>query len=256
MGLYAWVRPAFFSHNIVDHTWVTDFNLRTSTLGNLSAVMAASRNYWFCHGDFYTNGVPQKPIVNNASPSHGARCLVQSNNKKATGTIRYGIDGVCHQISNQVLYPTKQKVEKARGYILSRAIFGEYGLRQDEWDLKLASCRMPSMLRAQSLSTSLFLLRRARILFGVVSTIPDELNVRLTDLRKDIGEIGLAVSVRNESATDRAGRLNQRINGFLNVAADILEAQHLEGHYLRLFGFPPRVEVNLIDPEKFQFVNE
>jgi len=188
-------------------------------------------------------------------PSRGARCLVQSNDKKATGVIRYGIDGVCHQISNQVLYPTKQKVEKARGYILSRAIYTEYGLRQDEWDLKLSRCGMPRMLRAQTASSSLFLLRRARILFGVVSTIPDELNVKLTDLRNDIGEIGLATPVLNERAIDRAGRLNERINGFLNEAADILEVQHLEGYYLRLFGFPPRVEVNLIDPENFQFVD-
>ena len=43
------------------------------------------------------------------------------------GGIVYGVNGVCHQIANRILYPSSQIVSYARGYWLSVAIFGTYG---------------------------------------------------------------------------------------------------------------------------------
>ena len=43
------------------------------------------------------------------------------------GGIVYGVNGVCHQIANRILYPSAQIVSHARGYWLSVSIFGTYG---------------------------------------------------------------------------------------------------------------------------------
>ena len=41
--------------------------------------------------------------------------------------IRYGIDGVCHQMANRILYPAGIIVSAASGYSLSSLIYGTYG---------------------------------------------------------------------------------------------------------------------------------
>ncbi len=43
--------------------------------------------------------------------------------------IRYGIDGVCHQASNRIMYPAGLVVDKANGWKLSSSIFGILGLK-------------------------------------------------------------------------------------------------------------------------------
>ena len=62
----------------------------------------------------------------------------------ARGTIYvYGVDGVCHQLANQVLYATsgtRLTVNKARGYFFSTYLYGTYGLQHAAWASKIASC--------------------------------------------------------------------------------------------------------------------
>ena len=43
------------------------------------------------------------------------------------GGIVYGVNGVCHQIANRILYPSAQIVSHAHGYWLSVSVFGTYG---------------------------------------------------------------------------------------------------------------------------------
>ena len=43
------------------------------------------------------------------------------------GGIVYGVNGICHQIANRILYPSTKIVSHARGYWLSVSIFGTYG---------------------------------------------------------------------------------------------------------------------------------
>lgn len=43
------------------------------------------------------------------------------------GIATYLVNGVCHQAANRVLLPAKIQVSSARGYFLSRSIFGAYG---------------------------------------------------------------------------------------------------------------------------------
>src|SRR6266542_75869 len=65
----------------------------------------------------------------------------------ARGTIfTYGIDGVCHQLANQVLYSTTiggaapLTVRNARGYMASVFVYGTYGLQHAAWWNQILRC--------------------------------------------------------------------------------------------------------------------
>ena len=73
----------------------------------------------------------------------------------ARGTIfTYGVDGVCHQLANQVLYSTgiggvrPMTVRGARGYASSIFVYGTYGLQHVAWLNKIRSCGAPQVLTA------------------------------------------------------------------------------------------------------------
>src|SRR5437879_4160032 len=114
--LYAWTVPAFTSGSPVDHTWVTTYDNRVNVYPNDAAVIAAQQFYWYCWGAFHPNGgtpsIPDGFIGSQTGDLALAQCLVQVNADSRTvpaarGTIFiYGVDGVCHQLANQVLYAT------------------------------------------------------------------------------------------------------------------------------------------------------
>ncbi|MFA6156187.1 hypothetical protein [Mesorhizobium sp.] len=148
--LHAWAIPAFVSGSPVDHTWVTTYDNQQHHYADAAAVAAAGKDYWFCWGSYHpTGGVPGNPtggLGKQAGNLTMARCLVQSNADSAKvaaaqGTILvYGIDGVCHQLANQVLYATsgtRLTVKKARGYVASSFLYGTYGLRHAAWASKI-----------------------------------------------------------------------------------------------------------------------
>src|SRR5258708_6683250 len=154
--LYAWAVPAFTSDSPVDHTWVTTYDNRTSVYPNDQAVVVASQFYWFCWGAFHPQGgTPANPrgfLGQQAGDLGLAQCLVTPNADSRTvpparGTIfAYGVDGVCHQLANQVLYAPVSgggaplTVSRARGYMASTFIYGTYGLQHSAWANKIASC--------------------------------------------------------------------------------------------------------------------
>jgi hypothetical protein len=122
MNLYAWVTPAFISKfSPVDHTWVTTYDSRATPHLDIDAVLAANENYWFSWGSFHPVGYPRDfpggLLLQTTAPSNKSLCLVTANDPQGRGTIRwYGIHGVCHQLSNQILYPAQKYVHFARGY--------------------------------------------------------------------------------------------------------------------------------------------
>ncbi len=106
-----------------------------------------------CWGSFHKVGEPTEPIAMGQANLAVARCLVKSNADSrdipaARGTIfKYGVDGVCHQLANQVLFSTgtaKTKpltVKKARWYRVSSFLYGMYGRRQKvAWQQKIEHC--------------------------------------------------------------------------------------------------------------------
>ncbi|MFZ6778352.1 hypothetical protein ACO0LD_16120 [Undibacterium sp. Ji83W] len=151
--LYAWAKPAFFSESPMDHTWVTDFDNRVHKYNNIVEVVANGKNYWYSWGDYHilglTPSLPDGLVCAEQGALSLATCLCKPNiaskaELRARGTIyNYGIDGVCHQLTNQILAATTSKliVSKVRGYITSSFLFGDYGLEEDKfWNSKYSGC--------------------------------------------------------------------------------------------------------------------
>ncbi len=131
--LFAWAIPSPLTTSPVDHTWVTTYDAIAKPLDDLAAVVAAGEDYWTCWGVFHARG---RQIANSEANIGRARCHALSNdtpsNPGTRGTIRrYGMQGVCHQLSNQVLAASSSgriTVKGARGYRASTFIYGTYGL--------------------------------------------------------------------------------------------------------------------------------
>ena len=155
--LWAWATPAPYEHSPVDHTWVTDYDNRVDEPPqNVAEVIAAAGNYWFCWGAFHARGesreVSQGFLGSMPRSIALANCLARSNapsasDKPTCGTIRlYGIEGVCHQLANQVLWATASAthppltVGSARGYGASIFFYGTYGLQHHAWTSRKTSC--------------------------------------------------------------------------------------------------------------------
>src|SRR3954466_2920506 len=99
----------------------------------------AGELYWYCWGAFHARGeTPERPdgfLGQQPGDASFAQCLVAANADSRTvpaarGTIFiYGVDGVCHQLANQVLYATgvggaaPLTVSGARGYHASTFIY-------------------------------------------------------------------------------------------------------------------------------------
>ncbi|UQA50990.1 hypothetical protein [Vibrio sp. ED002] len=83
----------------------------------------------------------------------GGKCIASGNGDLAVAErlagfrswagICYGITGVCHQASNRILSPSEQTVNRADGYFLSVATFGEYGVGDVSWANRQASKGQP-----------------------------------------------------------------------------------------------------------------
>ena len=165
--LYAWVAPVTLSSALLrrrrtaslvaaDHTWVTDYDNRVVPYPDIGAVKAAGRALWFCWGSFYRSGgtpeIPSGFVTESGADIALARCLVTENspcstNQGAEGTVyKYGKDGVCHQLANQVLFAASRfsgrqmTVSGVKGYIFSVARYGTYGRREAEFRRKIGSC--------------------------------------------------------------------------------------------------------------------
>jgi hypothetical protein len=254
MPLYAWVKPAFVKGSPVDHTWVTTYDSGASPYASLHDVQAHGEHYWFCKGSFHQLGVSTKypnGQILTGPYFPGSKCLVGCDDPKAVGTVfTYGLDGVCHQISNQVLFPTGATVKAARGYKLSSAIYGTYGRKNDEWKIARMQCQVnPIPLRFGYKPVSL-LYSRAKYYFPENSEIPFRLELLARQLHDEIDTIGFAAPGPNERIETRVGSLNNQISTFIMAVADeVSDEQIVE----RLIGVTPREEVNLIDPELFEF---
>lgn len=258
--LYAWVVPAYFSTSFVDHTWVTSYDNRTSTYPSIAAVRQAGQSFWYCWGSFHPKGgAPTHPdgfIGSQTGNLNLAHCLVEPNqpssgNPPAQGTIfTYGIDGVCHQLANQVLYATGQQgvppltVKAARGYAFSSYIYGTYGLQHAAWHKKIAACTgsKPVMSIAGGA--------------GAMSDLPDDFEQLARQALGDKPEVlGKLLNLRGQVQAFAM----QTMPGLLPPEPDFLNArnQHLldqaaillgPDDFRKLFGFEPGEKVNLVDP--------
>lgn len=259
--LFAWVVPAYVSGSPVDHTWVTTYDSRVVPYPTIEAVVEARQNNWYCWGDFHPKGgTPANPtgfIGSQGCNPALASCLVQPNvpssgHPAAQGTIfTYGIDGVCHQLANQVLYSTKTAttepltVKEARGYAISSFIYGTYGLQHAAWQRKLATCTGQKLVLAttpgeqdmhEELPDDFEKLARETL-----ADKPDVLN-RLMGLRGQVQTFAMvATPGRLAPSTEYLNARNQHL---IDQAAALLDADD----FRKLFGIEPGEKINLVDP--------
>lgn len=259
---YAWTAPAFISGFPADHTWVTSFDNRRHVYDCIDDVAVARESFWFCWGGYRPEGTPPTPITAQLGDLALAKCLVQPNfvsEKYAptSGTIfEYGRDGLCHQLSNQVLFATKTMsrapatVSGARWYRLSSAIYRDYGLQRRAWRRKGLGCRLFSQPFVLLLD-----------LFGGFSMPDDSFDQLLRSLLgEDDPRLKAMRALREEhqrqlgliplpiDADEAAQQLNARNQRFFDVAADLLGAELFE----QLFGLPAFTTVNLVDPDQLR----
>lgn len=154
--LFAWAAPAMDVDVLPDHTWVTSFDNTKFAYEDIEAVISAGESFWYCWGDYRVRG--GTPVTATGKLGHAvangdiARCVALPNetcfaSQSARGTVFvYGRHGVCHQLANQILVATASgdsaplTVAEARGYWWSSFRFGAYGLPEDVWSAKRASC--------------------------------------------------------------------------------------------------------------------
>jgi hypothetical protein len=268
--LYAWAVPAFVPESPVDHTWVTTYDNRVNVYPNVQQVAAAGAFYWYCWGSFHpSGGTPGNPkgfLGQQSGDLALARCLVQPNADSqvvpaARGTIfTYGIDGVCHQLANQVLYCTGSAgvapltVRNARGYMASVFVYGTYGLQHAAWWNQILRCGGrpiqvpggPAMVAAEGGPTAVppdDFEARAREVLG--SDDPKLLGDLLA-LRADVHRF--AAQRWPGFAAPDAQTLNARNQHLLDQAARMLGPEKFE----KIFGFPPGLKVDLVDPKMNQ----
>jgi hypothetical protein len=254
MDLYAWATPAFVTGSPVDHTWVTTFDNTAHFYPSEQAVTAAGEHYWFCWGKYHPSG-------HTALGSQGgnfalACCLVQPNvdciaSSAARGTIfTYGVDGVCHQLANQVLHATGANpltVKGANGYPASVFLYGMYGHQHTAWVNKIAGCSTaPVGAGGGGAGTFSFqsggpsvddFEERARVVLANEPVLLQNLFILKSNVHTFTAQRfpGLA--------PPSADTLNVRNQHLIDQAALLLGDKYFE----EIFGFPPG-KINLVDP--------
>lgn len=262
--LFARAVPAFTASAPVDHTWVTTYDARVTPYPSIEEVAAAGEFYWYCWGSFHASGgTPNNPTGFLGQQSGNlvlARCLVDPNADSRTvpaarGTIfTYGVDGVCHQLANQVLYATGTAgaapltVCEARGYMASIFIYKKYGLQEEAWLNQIAKCggQLPGgpPMAATAPGTPM-------------SGSPDDFEAHAREVLKHDDPkllsdlLSLRADVQRFSAQRWPGltapdaeTLNARNQHMLDQAAKLLGPQRFEA----IFGFAPDQKIDLVDP--------
>ncbi|WP_316229472.1 hypothetical protein [Bradyrhizobium sp. SZCCHNR1070] len=262
--LYAWTVPAYSSGSPVDHTWVTTYDNRTSVYQTDADVIAAGQFYWYCWGSFHpTGGTPVNPTGFLGSQGGNlafAQCLVLANADSRTtpaarGTIFvYGVDGVCHQLANQVLYATGSAttsaltVRGARGYMVSTFLYGTYGLQHAAWAAKIAACssvRLPPQAGGMAMTAA-----------STGPSAPDEFErhagqvlgaanpklLELLRLRSDVHQF--VARAWPGTGQPSADALNARNQHMLDEAAKLLDPAEFKA----IFGIDPGDKIDLVDP--------
>ncbi|MGF6539661.1 hypothetical protein [Paraburkholderia youngii] len=265
--LFAWSVPAYFHGSVVDHTWVTTYDSRVKIYPALADVLLAGEHYWYSWGGFHARGgTPVSAdgfLASGAANLLYASCLCKPDvdpniDPAARGTIfSYGRDGVCHQLSNQILWATggagaaPATVRTSRGYWLSNAVFGTYGKQHAAWTSKKIQCSTPSGSNAmkpahQESDVDDFQEHLQATLKG-----PDaqaKIESLMNHRRAFMVRVERLQYAPQGSDAPSASELNQAYSSFLHDAADILGAEDFE----RVFGERPQDQMNVVDPSIYE----
>lgn len=255
--LYAWVRPLDIDKRL-DHTWVTTYNNAGGPYNSLEEVAAAKQYYWMCWGDFHREGVPANPIATGEGELDLACCLVEPNadsrdEQAARGTIfTYAIDGVCHQLANQVLFATginghpPLTVKDARGYWLSSYLYETYGRQKTAWPDKVEQCTSAAISGEPKIMEAFAVAKKIdEFAENARSVLADDpaLLEQLMALRGG-AQMKLAEALPEAKILD-ADLLNAQNQKMFDEAAALLGPEKFE----RVFGVKAGERISLIDPD-------
>jgi len=238
--LYAWARPLEIDPKL-DHTWVTDYQ-PASTYADIQAVVKAYKNYWFCWGTFHTDDA--RAIGNEGADASAAKCLVCPNDPNSHGTIfRYAIDGVCHQLANQVLYstPSRLVVSQAHGYRISSFLYGAYGLKHADWAQKIDTCMVSKAELMDDFEDTLIQVLGARATPDTVEALKNlraEFQASVQDMRRQSFA---------DTSEDTAAVLNDKITHIMQEARKILG----DDTFTAVFETEIADTFKLVDPDMF-----
>lgn len=144
--LYAWAANVKFLPGVTlrnaEHTWVTSYSPGTG------APDESKGYYWPC------NGAPREEALCIGIGEGGVEFAMDIATPFRMDDhvgIRYGKDGVCHQMANRLLRFSLNenseplKVTQAKGYQMSVAMYGEYGGKflkietqcKEEWERRV-----------------------------------------------------------------------------------------------------------------------
>jgi len=154
--IYAWAKPAelegFGKMGHFSHTWVSTYPMKVDPNNppDPDPNWVPPEYYWFCYGS--AHDVAAKELCSRAGNLDVAKSISAPNtdalppnaphgtaSHTSGAIVYYGLDGVCHNVANQVLYCTGTSTEEplrvkgSSGYPLVMYLYGNYGLNADGW---------------------------------------------------------------------------------------------------------------------------
>jgi hypothetical protein len=257
-----------------DHTWVTTYEAASHC--------PPPQSYWFSWGGCHDigPGSPAKPLGAQAADVAVARCICVPDvedyrplpdNPAHGGIDFYGISGVCHQLSNRILWATGSggaaplTVSDAMGYGVSRFLFGTYGSNATEWAARSLRCTTPApappspapgtpvaapmamamaAAPARTLDADLAAMiqeRLGREVTRVKTARIQQIRARLLAAKTPLDR---AVQSGEISPVQFANGVNDLVNQHLSQAAEVLTPEEYE----RLFGIPKGMKIGIVDP--------
>lgn len=268
-ALHAWANPITIAGvQFADHTWVTTYDA--------PGQCPPPVNYWFSWGSCHGTGpqTPAKALGTQGADLDVARCLCTPDledyaptpgNPAHGGIDFYGITGVCHQLSNRILWASRSggaaplTVSGAMGYGVSRFLYGAYGTNAADWGARVLRCAAPAQ-PTPAPGTPVAMAMRAAPALGPEADFSAMLTERLgpelpRGKRAQLQQIHARL-LQKKALLDRAvrsGRLpparfangvNELVNQSLREAAEVLTPEEYE----RLFGIPKGMTIGIVDP--------
>jgi len=254
---YAWRRPAFSPRDEwLDHTYVTDYT-PYNKYSTIQSVINEGKHYWYCWGEFNMKTKDQSLVTTRrfAADLKKVSCICEPNNENAHGTIfKYLVDGVCHQLSNQVLYPTTPRiiVKGVKGWEISCFNYGKYGRQEVKWDNLKKKCTDGIRKMPKSKKATIKNMKRKELNLFVYEQLRKKLPKKKRDFLSEVVEETDKVrrNLYNEMVKENitpeefANSVNKLHDGqLLRIAAKIGRED-----YIKLFGAPPEKPVHLAEP--------
>jgi hypothetical protein len=266
--LYAWANPLAVVGQFADHTWATSYDA--------PGTCAPQPRYWFSWGSCHATGPDTTGRALGSAPADLglARCICEPDVESYSYTAEdpahggidyYGISGVCHQLSNRILFSTSVggadplTVKGAHGYRISRWAYGTYGPDTAEWAARKSRCLAaaaaasptPAAAMMRMASPTMTLDEDLRAMFGEQfhgdysrASFEQVLTLRRSFLQ-DKQRLDRDTLSGRLPRRQYAQQVNELLNGYLVQLAGVLG----DGNYRTLFGVPPREPIGLVDPE-------